>query len=199
MQSAFSAPLPSGERGHSPLKAAMKKTILVAVDLSTATLEVCAVGRDLARALGARLLILHVVPPAPAMPDYGAASVAEDRLLLRDLARRAAHRLEALGRWVRRRWPDTKVLQHRGPPVEVVLQCARRARPALLVLGSHGHTAAFDLLMGSVAHGVIRRSPVPVVVVPIPRRVPRMRPTRRATDTLRRAAATAADALAALR
>jgi nucleotide-binding universal stress UspA family protein len=175
------------------------KTILVAVDLSAATLQVCAVARDLARALGARLLILHVVPPAPVMPDYCAPSIVDDGELLRDAARRAAHRLQALGRWFRRRCPDTKILQHRGAPVTEVLRTARMARPELIVLGSHGHTAAFDLLMGSVAHGVIRRSPVPVVVVPIKERARGQDAAHRASDTLRSLAATTADALVALR
>jgi nucleotide-binding universal stress UspA family protein len=175
------------------------KTILVAVDLSAATLQVCAVARDLARALDARLLILHVVPPAPSMPDYCAPTIVDDGELLRDASRRAAHRLQALGRWFRRRCPDTRVLQHRGSPVAEVLRTVGTAHPELVVLGSHGHTAAFDLLMGSVAHGVIRRSPVPVVVVPIRERAAPATPGHRAADTLRRLAATTADALVALR
>lgn len=35
-----------------------------------------------------------------------------------------------------------------------------------IVLGSHGHGALYDLLVGSVAEGVLRRAPCPVVVVP---------------------------------
>ena len=152
------------------------KTILAAVDLSAATLPVCAVARDLARALGARLLLLHVVPPAPVMPDYCSGTLADDGQLLNDARKRAAHRLRALGRWMGRRWPDTRVVQHRGAPVTEILRTVEQARPALVVVGSHGHTAAFDLLMGSVAHGVIRRSPVPVVLVPIRKRARTARP-----------------------
>jgi nucleotide-binding universal stress UspA family protein len=36
----------------------------------------------------------------------------------------------------------------------------------LVVVGSHGHGALYNLLVGSVAEGVIRHSTVPVVVVP---------------------------------
>ena len=37
----------------------------------------------------------------------------------------------------------------------------------LIVLGSHGHTAAYDLLIGSTTQTVLRRSPRPVLVVPM--------------------------------
>jgi universal stress protein A len=36
------------------------------------------------------------------------------------------------------------------------------------VLGSHGHTAFYDLLVGSTAAGVLKHAPCPVVVVPPP-------------------------------
>jgi hypothetical protein len=36
----------------------------------------------------------------------------------------------------------------------------------MLVLGSHGHGAFYNLIVGSVAAGVIRNSKVPVLVVP---------------------------------
>jgi nucleotide-binding universal stress UspA family protein len=34
------------------------------------------------------------------------------------------------------------------------------------VVGSHGHGAAYDLLVGSISAGIIRKAEVPVVVVP---------------------------------
>ena len=33
-------------------------------------------------------------------------------------------------------------------------------------MGSHGHTALYDLLAGSTATGVIKRAPCPVVIMP---------------------------------
>ena len=37
---------------------------------------------------------------------------------------------------------------------------------ALIVLGSHGQSALYDLLVGSVSEGVVRASKVPVLLVP---------------------------------
>ncbi|MBI4621943.1 MAG: universal stress protein [Verrucomicrobia bacterium] len=37
-----------------------------------------------------------------------------------------------------------------------------------IVMGSHGHTALYDLVVGSTTHGVLRRATCPVVIVPRP-------------------------------
>jgi hypothetical protein len=36
----------------------------------------------------------------------------------------------------------------------------------MIVMGSHGHGALFNLLMGTVCNGVLRKARCPVVVVP---------------------------------
>lgn len=151
------------------------KKVLVAVDLSSATVQVCNAARDLAHSLGARLVILHVVPPPPLILEYYALSTVQVGLLERGARRRAAEKLQALAHWFRKSCPDTKVVEHAGPPVERILRTIRQLKPNYVVLGSHGHSAAFELLAGSVAHGVLTGSPVPVVLVPIRPRVPASR------------------------
>ncbi len=50
-------------------------------------------------------------------------------------------------------------------PAEAIAEFAGRAGVQLVVVGSHGRTGIRRALLGSVVQGVIRRSPVPVVVV----------------------------------
>lgn len=169
------------------------KKILVAVDLSGATVQVCNAARDLARSLGARLLILHVVPPPPLMLEYYALSTAQGQLLERGAQRRAARKLQALGRWFEKTCPQTKVIQHAGLPVETILRTVKLTKPDYVVLGSHGHSAMFEALVGSVAHGVIRACAAPVLLVPIRERV------RLAAPKARQPAYVHADLLASLR
>lgn len=152
------------------------KKILVAVDLSAATVQVCNAARDLARDLHARLVIAHVVPPAPLVMKYYAFSAVQKADLARGAKKRAAHRLAALGKWFRKSCPQTRVVQHSGPVVPTLLRTLRRVEPDYLVVGSHGHTVVFDMLVGSVAHGLIRSAPCPLVLVPIRPRVRARRP-----------------------
>jgi nucleotide-binding universal stress UspA family protein len=56
-----------------------------------------------------------------------------------------------------------------GRPSEQLCHAAFDAE--LIVLGSHGHGAIHDALVGSVSLHVIRHAPCPVVVLPDPRRL----------------------------
>ena len=144
------------------------KKILVPVDLSGATVRVCNVAAELAKAVNGRLVILHVVPPPPmVMSEYYAFDARQVIGLTSEARKRAAHRMEALGRWFNKRCPATKVVMHEGGPVSVILRTAATVRPDYLVIGSHGHTAAYDLIIGSTTHGIIRKPPCPLVLVPI--------------------------------
>lgn len=167
------------------------KKILVAIDLSSATVQVCNAARDLAQQLHARLVIAHIVPPAPLVMNYYAFSAVQKADLARGAKKRAAERLRALGHWFRKTCPDTRVVQHAGPIVPALLRTVRKVQPDYLVLGSHGHSAAFEMLVGSVAHGLMRAAPCPIVLVPI-------RPRARARRTAA-TARTSAEVMAALR
>jgi len=47
-----------------------------------------------------------------------------------------------------------------------VIAEAERLPADLIVLGSHGHGAVYNMLVGSVAEGIVRASAVPVLLVP---------------------------------
>ena len=51
-----------------------------------------------------------------------------------------------------------------GPPADVILKAAAKDTD-LIVMGSHGHTALGNLVMGSVSTKVLAESPVPVLIV----------------------------------
>ena len=60
---------------------------------------------------------------------------------------------------VRRRPSHRPAPSRRGVVAE-----ASRVGADLIAVGSHGHGAAYDLTVGSISAGVIRRSSVPVLV-----------------------------------
>jgi nucleotide-binding universal stress UspA family protein len=53
--------------------------------------------------------------------------------------------------------------------VRSILDHAKQVSADYLVMGSHGHTALYDLLVGSTTHGVLLRAPCPVVITPSPK------------------------------
>jgi universal stress protein A len=143
------------------------KTLLVPIDFSTASGSLLQTAATLAQALGARLVVLHVLQPiAPIgdpmiMPDM--AQIASMQKAAEQEARaqltRACEKVAELGMTAEQELRD-------GPASAAILERAAALPADLVVMGSHGHTALYDLLLGSTSHDVLKKSPCPVVIVP---------------------------------
>jgi nucleotide-binding universal stress UspA family protein len=142
--------------------------VLVCVDLSEVTDAVVEQGALIAGALGAEVRLLHVGPPDPDFVGYdaGPGTVRDD------VARTLREEHRALDRLVAR-FQAAKVVANPlmvlGSTVSTILEQAKNFGADLLVLGSHGHGALFNLVAGSVTQGVLHAATVPVLVVPSPR------------------------------
>lgn len=144
------------------------KTILVPVDLSAATTRVCDAACELAQLISARLVLLHVLQPPPVMlADYYAFDAGAMAEAVAAGEKFASRQLEALSRYCARRHVPVETVQSGGQPVAVILEQAAAAAADYVVLGSHGHGAMFDLLVGATTQGVLRKAHCPVLVVPM--------------------------------
>ena len=61
-----------------------------------------------------------------------------------------------------------EVVVERGNPDEQILAQAEARNCDLIVMGTHGHGALADAMMGSTAQRVLRRSRKPVLVIRLP-------------------------------
>jgi nucleotide-binding universal stress UspA family protein len=61
-------------------------------------------------------------------------------------------------------WKTTMLHVH-GPAAESIAALANESRHDLIVMGSHGHSALGNMVLGSVATGVLARCKVPVLLV----------------------------------
>jgi nucleotide-binding universal stress UspA family protein len=141
------------------------RRILAAVDLSEHSLRALAVARDLARALGATLCVLHAYEPLPVQAALGHGGLAGVPILPPvDLRRETQAAFEReLGRF------DWKGLAHEralvdGGAADAIL-AAEHDRD-LVVLGTHGRSGLERLLLGSVAYAVLRGAQGAVLAVP---------------------------------
>ncbi|MBV8464362.1 MAG: universal stress protein [Burkholderiales bacterium] len=57
-----------------------------------------------------------------------------------------------------------------GHIANAIIEDARRWPADIIVMGSHGWTGLDHLLLGSVAEGVVRHAPLPVLIFPIKRK-----------------------------
>ena len=52
-----------------------------------------------------------------------------------------------------------------GQPADAIAEFVETNKPDLIVMGTHGHTAMVNLVLGSVTTGVLARCKVPVLLI----------------------------------
>jgi nucleotide-binding universal stress UspA family protein len=144
----------------------MALKILVAVDLSDATARVIQVTERIASSMDGAVRVLHVAEAEPDFVGYDAGpEVVRDQVAqeFREEHRAVQDHAESL----RKTGIEATALLIKGPIVDTVLNEAARMGADLLIVGSHGFGALYDLLVGSSSRGILKKSTIPVLVVPI--------------------------------
>ena len=143
------------------------KTILAPIDFSPASRPVVAEARALATALKGKIIFLSVVQPPAIVSDYGP--------LLENVVEFVAAGEKAVAQRLRKLRDSfaggpikVETQQATGYPRHVILDAAKKTKPDYIVIGSHGHSALYDLIVGSTTHGILKDATCPVVVVPAP-------------------------------
>jgi nucleotide-binding universal stress UspA family protein len=136
--------------------------ILVAHDFSDRSASAVRIAGDWARAFNAELTLLHVVEPV-VYPEFYAINALPDNITTR-LQDRAAEALDdAATEILGSRLFATRVVI--GRAIDTIIAEAQPENYDLLVMGTRGLTGLEQLMLGSVAEGVLRRCPVPLLTV----------------------------------
>jgi universal stress protein A len=143
------------------------KVILVPVDFSNVTERVVDEAAKLARMLHARVVLMHVTEPTTGVVDYAAIVVAVAQVN-EAAVKFSVQRLGELERRLTDDGVEAVSVQVTGTPLSEIMEQARVVAANYIVIGSHGHTAFYDLLVGGTAHGILKRAACPVVIVPAP-------------------------------
>lgn len=147
------------------------KTILVPIDISAAAVRVCDAACDLAKLTGSRLVLLHIVQAPPiVMSEVYAFDDGQLTDMIAGAKKVAARKLLALEHRCKKRGVRVTAVQRTGAPVAAILAKAASTRAGCIVMGTHGHGAVYDLLVGSTTHGVLKQAPCPVMIIPSARR-----------------------------
>ncbi|RMG18932.1 MAG: universal stress protein [Planctomycetota bacterium] len=141
------------------------KKILVTTDFSELGDLAVQPAAELAKRLGAELLVAHVLGgEAPPEPDEGAAYYKVAKRLYDADMEMERQTLAALEERTRDLGVDGRAVVARGAPVEGILSLAGRENVDLIVISSQGRTGLKRILLGSVAEELARLSPVPVLI-----------------------------------
>jgi nucleotide-binding universal stress UspA family protein len=156
------------------------KTILAAVDFSKETDAVLEQAATLAKALDAKLWLLHVTSDETQAMIYESTqftgyapefiSMPGDVQLARDLSaneiKREHQQLLGMSADLREKGIDTQSILLKGDAAKLILEKAAELAAEILVLGSHGHGLLHKAIVGSVSESVIRHARCNVLLVP---------------------------------
>ena len=137
--------------------------ILAAVDGSPTTKRMLAYLAAHDEWLGGRhtYTVVHV---APAVPPR-AAAVLEKALLAAHYAEESEKVFKPIRAFFARQGLEAKFVAKVGPAAEVIADAAKKGGQDLIILGSHGHGALANLVMGSVATQVLARCSTPTLLI----------------------------------
>ncbi len=166
------------------------KKILYATDLSENARYAFAYAVSLAGLYKASVTMVHVLPEVPALLDQSVIGyISEERWQeiksqQMDEAKEALigkkrghlaikEALHQFSEDVKQQqagdgFTTDDIIVQRGNPVEEIIKSAEESNCDLIVMGTHGHSTLEDVMLGSTARRVIRRSKVPVLVVRLP-------------------------------
>lgn len=137
--------------------------IIVPVDGSESAGRAARLGAELARATGARLILLYVYD-APTVAQMGLRSLSKDEMEHAkqgvskgsfDEARKAIGGVDV---------PIDLAIEVGHPALEITTH-ARASKADLIVIGSRGLSPLQGMMLGSVSERVVRTAPCPVTVV----------------------------------
>jgi nucleotide-binding universal stress UspA family protein len=155
--------------------------LLVAVELAADDRPLLEVAEVYARALQAKLYLVHVMPPEadfvglpkeaeanPANPDEAVdVGFAYDRGLAARRTRAAHDELQALRDRLAGAGLSVAALLIEGPAADKITAEAQRLGCGLIVVGAHHRGLLGHWLHGSTSQDVLRAAPCPVLVVPV--------------------------------
>jgi nucleotide-binding universal stress UspA family protein len=143
--------------------------ILVAVDLSESTQTIVDKVEEMNKEYPAKVWILHNAEPEPDSVEFKV-----DPLAARETLAKKFHnehrQIQEIADRLRKAGMDATALLVRGATVETILKEASDLDVDMIVVGTHGRGAMYQLLMGSVSEGILHKSRYPVLVIPTHKR-----------------------------
>jgi len=143
----------------------MTKNILALLDFSEITAEVVARAGELAGFYNAKCWLIHVAAPDPDFVGYdvGPKYIRDDRA---DVLRQEHRQLQEYKSMMEQKGVDCEALLVQGNIHATIESEIEKLDMDMVVMGSHGHSRLHELLVGSVCEHMLRKSKVPMMVIP---------------------------------
>jgi len=154
--------------GKGAMKVLPIKRILWPTDFSESSYAALKTAEELAQHFSAELVVLHVVPPIPAIPAGASLEGAFSPSYPLEMENQAR---EALRKVVERNISSktkTEALVLHGNVGGEIVNVVKREHVDLIVMATHGSSGWQRFLLGSVAKKLMRMAPCPVLSIQFP-------------------------------
>ena len=139
--------------------------LLVALDLSKCTEKILEQVKQIAKSLKADVWVMHNAEPAADVLEFKADPLSARESLAKKFHQEHLQVQEIAEQFRSEGLEATGLLVH-GATVEIILDTAERLDVNMIVLGTHGRGAMYQLILGSVSAGVLHKSRRPVLLIP---------------------------------
>lgn len=146
----------------------MTQNILALVDFSQITDDVVAKAGELAALYNAKCWLVHIATPHPDFVGYdvGPQYIRDSRA---EVLKEEHHQLHSYKTALTEQGIDSEALLVMGPLHETISSEIAKLNIDLVILGSHGRSKLYELLVGSVCEHLLRNATVPMVIIPAKR------------------------------
>jgi len=140
------------------------KKVLIALDYDPTAQKVAEVGFSLAKAMGAEVILLHVVVD---LVYYSLSYMNMGPLQLDSVVELKDASLHFLDKTKHHLGDETiQTIVKEGDFAESILGTAKDLNVAIIVMGSHSHKWLENILMGSVTEKVLHHTTIPLFIIP---------------------------------
>ena len=142
------------------------KNIVVPIDFSETTDLLIEGAVDFAKEVAGKICLIHVAPAdiGFAIGDMGFQYFPE---VEQNEIKQELVQLNNLEQRIIAQGVDCEHLLKQGVAGDIILEYAKDKTAGYIVMGSHGRSNMYDVFVGSLTKELTRRSPIPVLVIPI--------------------------------
>ena len=140
--------------------------IILPVDFSEATEKLVEGAIKFAKETNGKICLIHVAPSdiGFAIGDMGFQYFPE---VEQNEIKHELLQLNSLEQRILAQGVDCEHLLKQGVAGDIILEYAKDRTAGYIVMGSHGRSNMYDVFVGSLTKELTRRSPIPVLVIPI--------------------------------
>lgn len=140
------------------------KNILVPIDFSEVSEFIAVWAKEFAKKLGAKIHLVFVLED---LTEYEGFYIRAEALTeLENLLLEGAQK--SMDDFIKKHFSDVPEVNQviaRGDIVEKIIETGQKIKADLIIIGTHGRKGLDKILFGSVADGVVKQSPIPVLTI----------------------------------